>query len=299
MDLRPLTNRVKGLLPKIPPHRGRSGVDDAASHSPAEGLVVLRHTAPTGFQSSMYQPLVCLILQGSKETTVGDQTVTLSAGRYVVVSHDLPVVARITKASRAVPYLALVIWLDLLVLRSLYAELGDAGPATESARSLTVTGLDERTGSVIERYLDVLDDPVDARVLGPLVRKELHYRLLRSESGGMLRALLHRDSHASRISTAIQSLRERFRDPIEVGDLARSVGMSTSSFHKHFKSVTRTTPLRYQKELRLQEARRLLRAGRHSVSTTAFEVGYESPSQFSREYARKYGAPPQTDLLRA
>ncbi len=299
MDLDSLIERVEHLMPRESANKGRRGEMASRSHSPAENLTFVRYTAPTGLEASFYQPLVCLILQGEKKTTVGDQTVTLSRGKYVVVSHDLPVVARITHASRAKPYLALVIRLDLLVLRSLYAELSDAGPAPQSARSLTVTHVDECMLSLIERTLDVLDDPIDARVLGPLVRKELHYRLLRSESGGMLRALLRRDSHASRISTALRSLQEGFRDPIEVTELARSVGMSTSSFHRHFKSVTRTTPLRYQKELRLQEARRLLRAGRHTVSTTAFEVGYESPSQFSREYARKFGAPPQTDLSRA
>ena len=178
----------------------------------------------------------------------------------------------------------------------MYAEVGDVETEVEEEEAaLKVAHLDAPTMAVLLRYLDLLDHPKDARVLAPLVRRELHYRLLMSSSGGMLRSLLRRDSHASRIADAIGSLREGFRGPLDIGALARHAGMSPSSFHKHFRSVTRTTPLQYQKDLRLAEARALLRGGRHSVSTAAFEVGYESPSQFSREYSRKFGLPPQSD----
>lgn len=263
--------------------------------SPVDGLSLIRCTHPTGFEATLYEPLVCLIVQGSKVTTAGDQTVTLSAGSSVIVSHDLPVVSRIDRASRAEPYLALVIRLDLAVLRSLYADLGDHGPSIDPEESLKVAHLDARTMALVGRYVDLIDDPLDPRILAPLVRKELHYRLLVSSSGAMLRSLVRQDSHASRIANAIGSLRDGFRGPLDIGALARSAGMSTSSFHKHFRGVTRTTPLQYQKDLRLAEARALLRGGRHSVSTAAFDVGYESPSQFSREYSRRFGVPPQSD----
>lgn len=299
MDLRSLAKKIERHFAISSPANGGASGDAPHVLSPVEGLSLIRHTRPTGFEATLYQPLVCLIVQGAKSTTAGDQTVTLSEGRCVVVSHDLPVVSRIYRASRSTPYLALVIRLDLGVLRSLYAEVGDDGMSVERAESLKLARLDERAMSVIARYLDLVDDPMAARVVGPLVQKELHYRLLVSESGAMLRSLLRRDSHASRISNALDSLRESFRAPLDIGELGRSVGMSASSFHKHFKFVTRTTPLQYQKDLRLAEARRLLRAGEHSVSTTAFDVGYESPSQFSREYARKFGAPPQSDRTRA
>src|SRR5690606_13792100 len=153
----------------------------------------------------------------------------------------------------------------------------------DAARSIEVAPVDEATLRVIERYLDLLDDPVEARVLLPLVSKELHFRLFRSASGAMLRSLLRRDSNASNIARAINTLRESFREPLDVPSLAKSVGMSASSFHKHFKAVTMTTPLQYYKDLRLTEARRLLRTNEATVSSAAFEVGYESPSQFSRE----------------
>jgi AraC-like DNA-binding protein len=265
-------------------------------HDAASGLYLLRETQPTAFDAMVYDPIVCLILQGQKETTIGERVFTVAQGQCVVVSHDVPVLARITQASADEPYLALVISLDLAVLRSLYDEVGDASLEPGSACCMEVAPVDAATVNVITRYLDLLDDAAAARVLLPLVRKELHFRLYMSASGAMLRSLLHRDSHASHVSHAIQMLRANFREHLAVDDLAKSAGMSASSFHRHFRAVTMTTPLQYQKDLRLTEARRLLRAGQHSVSAAAFEVGYESPSQFSREYARKFGAPPRGEL---
>lgn len=279
-----LTDRVNKLL------------DGPSSTREGPGLFLLRQTQPTEFEAMIYKPIVCLILQGEKETTVGEHVFTISQGHCVVVSHDLPVCARITHATPDKPYLALVIDLDLAVLRSLYDEVGDSPHASHSACSMEVAPVDDATTGVIVRYLDLLDDPISTRVLLPLVQKELHFRLYMSASGGMLRSLLQRDSHASNIGRAIQKLRDNFRDTIAMADVARSVGMSTSSFHKHFKSVTLTTPLQYQKDLRLTEARRLLRTNASSVIEAAYAVGYESPSQFSREYARKFGVPPKSEL---
>ncbi len=271
----------------------------ATKKAPLPGLFLLREAAPTEFEAMIYDPIVCLILQGEKETTVGDHVFTISQGHCVVVSHDLPVCARITHASEKKPYLALVIRLDLAVLRSLYDEVGDGEHDDDDACSMEVAPVDEATADVIVRYLDLLDDPVSARVLLPLVQKELHFRLYMSASGGMLRSLLRRDSQASNIGRAIQKLRQSFRETIAMADIARSVGMSTSSFHKHFKAVTMTTPLQYQKDLRLTEARRLLRTDASSVIEAAYAVGYESPSQFSREYTRKFGVPPKSELVAA
>jgi len=286
MTMKQLAARVDQLI----------GANASVRKDAASRLILLRETEPTRFEAVIYEPIVCLILQGEKETTVGDQTMTVAEGTCIVVSHDLPVLARITRASKKTPYLALVIQLDLGVLRSLYDEVGEASQPTNSARSMEIAPVDESTKRVVERYLDLIDDPVEARVLLPLVRKELHFRLFMAESGGMLRSLLHRNSHASSVARAIKHLRENFHEALDVAHLAKSVGMSPSSFHKHFKSVTMTTPLQYQKDLRLTQARQLLRAGRCSASTAAFEVGYESPSQFSREYSRKFGKSPRADL---
>lgn len=151
----------------------------------------------------------------------------------------------------------------------------------------------------MHRYLALADSPTDAKVLGPLTSKEIHYRLLMAPFGGMLRSLIRHDSNASTIARAIGHIRTNILEPIAIPDLARQCGMSVSSFHNHFKMITSTTPLQYQKELRLLEARRLLKAGGASVTTTAYGVGYESPSQFSREYTRKFGASPSQDLANA
>ncbi|HEY4158809.1 MAG TPA: AraC family transcriptional regulator [Polyangiaceae bacterium] len=290
MPLARLLERTKRAIDAN--QRDKSG----KGHHLAAGLHLLCERAPTEFEASIYEPVVCLILQGEKVTTIGEQARVVSAGKCIVVSHDLPVLARVTKASDKHPYLAVVIELDLTVLRSLYDEVDHRELETASARSMEIAPIDPLLEDVASRYLDLLGDPLGARVLLPLVRKELHFRLFLSKPGGMLRSLMHRDSNESNIARAIKTLRADHRRSWDIAELAKSVGMSASAFHKHFKAVTTTTPLQYQKELRLTEARRLLRAGPHSVSSAAFAVGYESASQFSREYARKFGRPPSADL---
>ncbi|MEM9693777.1 MAG: AraC family transcriptional regulator [Myxococcota bacterium] len=280
-------------------HRATSILDRAQGDSfdSIAGMLVYRKRQPTEFEAMVYDPIACLILQGAKQTVVHDQTFEVATGHCFVVSHDLPVQARITDASADQPYLALIFKLDLSVLRSLYDEVGET-PA-EGAAAMELAPADPATLAVVARYLELGDDPVAARVLLPVVRKELHFRLYMSPSGAMLRSLLRRDSYASKIGLAISTLRRSYRQPLAMTELARSVGMSSSSFHKHFKSVTLTTPLQYQKDLRLTEARRLLRGGERGVAETAYEVGYESASQLSREYARKFGRPPMRDVAHA
>jgi AraC-like DNA-binding protein len=258
-------------------------------------LGVARATAPYAFEAMVYEPTVCLILQGAKLATLGSRVVPLHAGQFLVVSHDLPVLARVQEASVETPYLGLVARLDIGELRSLDQQLGLPG-AHDDARSLDADRADAALLSVFSRMVQAATDPVDVSVLGPMLRRELHYRLLRNRRGGMLRKLLHRDSHASHIQRAIALIRDGYRGRIAMDAVARQVGMSPSSFYKHFKTVTETTPLQYQKNLRLTEAQRLLREGTHTVSTAAFAVGYESASQFSREYSRRFGAPPRGEL---
>lgn len=284
---------IAELANKVDQYTRESGDSDHSAPSPPSvpGLHFYRRSEPTDIEASIYNPLVCLILQGRKETLIGKRRVSAGAGTLVIVSHDLPVVARITEASPAVPYLALVATLDLSEMRSLYDEVGPTG--FEAAPDAYAVGpADEPLLDIMTRYVGLADDPGGVRVLTPMIRRELHFGLLRAKHGTMLRTLLRRDSHASNISEAILRLRSDFRGGLEIPALARAVGMSTSSFHKHFKQVTTTTPLQYQKDLRLTEARRLLLTGDHSVSTAAFDVGYESSTQFSREYSRKFGVPP-------
>lgn len=281
MDVTGLVELARGII--------RRGV------RPIGGLVLLQQGAPSVFEPSLYEPVLCLILQGRKAVSIGDRALSFGPGECLLVSHDLPVSSRIVEA----PYLALVLPVDVAVLRVLYEEVGAASLGDPRGRAAELYRADPGLLDALGRYLRLSESSADAKVLGPLVLKELHYRLLVAPFGGMLRSLLARDSNASAITRAIGHIRGDIRAPIVVPDLARQVGMSVSSFHKHFKTITATTPLQYQKELRLIEAMRLLRTGGASVTAVAFEVGYESPSQFSREYTRKFGIPPSQDLGRA
>lgn len=260
-----------------------------------QGLLLLQQDAPSSLEASLYEPVLCLILRGRKQVAIGEQTLSFGPGECLLVSHDLPVSSRITKA----PYLALVFEVDVAAVRKLYDEVSESALDSERARAAETHRADPGLLDALRRYLALVDSPADARVLGPLISKEIHYRLLTAPFGGMLRSLIRHDSDASAIARAIAHIRDDIRSPIAIPELARRVGMSVSSFHKHFKAITSTTPLQYQKELRLLEARGLLRTGSASVTRAAFDVGYESPSQFSREYARKFGVPPSQDMKNA
>src|SRR5262245_42276835 len=259
---------------------------------PMDGLLLLRQDAPSSFEASVYEPVLCLILQGRKQVSIGEQTLSFGPGECLLVSHDLPVHSRITRA----PYLSLVLEVDVATIRKLYDEVAESALAREHARAAETHRADRGLLDALGRYLALADSPAEAKVLGPLISKEIHYRLLMAPFGAMLRSLIRHDSDASAIARAIGHIRGDIRSPIAIPELARRVGMSVSSFHKHFKSITSTTPLQYQKELRLLEARQLLRTAGASVTAAAFDVGYESPSQFSREYARKFGVPPSQDI---
>jgi AraC-like DNA-binding protein len=258
---------------------------------PLDRLVLFRQDTPSAIEASLYEPVLCLILQGRKQVSIGDQTLSFGPGECLLVSHDLPVRSRVTSA----PYLALVLQVDTAAIRKLRDEVSESVLDNERARAAVTHRADSGLLDALHRYLALAESPSDAKVLGPLISQEIHYRLLVAPFGGMLRRLIRHDSNASAIARAIAHIRRDIRSSIAIPELAGRVGMSVSSFHQHFKTITSTTPLQYQKELRLLEARRLLKTGGASVTTVAYEVGYESTSQFSREYARKFGVPPSHD----
>ena len=271
---------------------------EAEIESGVPGLSVYECRAPTPIDSKLYQPAVCLSLQGAKEISFGAKTKVLSAGCSIIVSHDLPVSSQVTEASPSQPYRALVVELDLSMLRSLYDQVGGDLSETGEGDVIEIARAGPAFVDALSRYFSLIDNQAEATVMAPLIRKELHYRLLVESHGGMLRRLLRLDSRASRIGRAIAHLRANYRQTLAVADLAKAAGMSASTFHAHFREITGTTPLQYQKELRLLEARRLLTESDRSVSATAFEVGYESPTQFSREYSRKFGVTPRDQQQR-
>lgn len=258
---------------------------------------LIRADAPSTPSPAVYEASLCLIAQGSKRVSIGDRSVVYDAAHYLLVSVDLPLVGHVLDASPGRPYLCCKIDLDPAMLADLMVTEGGAMPRTD----LPVLGVYPGDPDLIDaacRLVGLLDRPETIPALAPLIEREILYRLLTGPHGPMLRHVATAGSHLNQISRAIATIRRRFDAPIRIDEVAAEAGMSTSSLHAHFKAITRLTPLEYQKQLRLQEARRLMLVGGATASTAGFAVGYESPSQFSREYRRLFGAPPRSDIER-
>ncbi|MCP4373599.1 MAG: AraC family transcriptional regulator [Deltaproteobacteria bacterium] len=258
-------------------------------------FMLLKHSKTSELNATLYEPVLCLILQGAKEVATGERELRFGKGESLIVSHEIPVVSRITEASSKEPYIALILGLDINIVRSLYEEFGESALSMEGAKAIEVEKANDQLLDSLYRLVESTQNEIDSLVLFTQILREVHFRLLQAPYGGMLRDLLRVDSHASNISKAITIIRRKFNEHLSVAVIAKSVGMSTSSFHQHFKTITESTPLQYQKDLRLLEARRLIKMEGESVTTAALEVGYESPNQFSREYTRKFAVNPSAD----
>ena len=267
----------------------------ALAHSPS-GMHFLRHSAPTGQDATVYRPLLCLVLQGAKEVGTSSRSLRVGQGQSLVVSHALPVVSRITEAAAGVPYVALVFPIDLNLLRGLAPDVSPrTGQAARDPFSISLCPCDPSMEDALLRYLQHCDSSETRRLLAPITAREIHARLLLSPHAEALQRLLWVETTASRIFEATRAIQSDMARPLVVGDLAQQVGMSSSAFFEHFKAITGTSPLQYQKDLRLLRARDALRNSNRKVSDVAFAVGYESSAQFSREYARKFGVAPRQD----
>lgn len=291
MDISDLANEVKDASREI-------GKSIPHLTTCIDGLSLFYADAPTRFEAMIYDPVICLILQGRKETRIGDRVVRFGAGESLIVSHTLPVTAAITEASDVVPYMAMILSINLGIARGLYDQVGDLNTGRKQCESLTASKSAPELIDAFGRLFRASQNPVEAEALAPLIIREVHFRLLQAEHGAMLRQLLWRDSAASKVGRVMTKLRDDLAAPLSVPEMAGIAGMSVSAFHEHFKEITGTSPLQYRKDLRLTEARRRLRETAGSVSSVAFKVGYESPTQFSREYTRKFGVSPRTDLAR-
>jgi AraC-like DNA-binding protein len=259
------------------------------------GLGLSRASAPTGLIPVVYETSLCLVAQGSKEVLCGGESLRYDATHSLLVSVDLPASTRVVEASAARPCLAVRVGLDPAVVGELLAEGVSGPPPGPPARALAVTPAGPALLDAVGRLVALLDSPRDVAPLAPLVLREITYRLLAGPQGTRLRQIALAGAPAQRIAGAIRWLREHFAGPLRVEDLARRVRMSPSAFHAHFKAVTALSPLQYQKRLRLQEARRLLLGQGFDAASAAFRVGYESASQFNREYRRLFGVPPGRD----
>lgn len=260
--------------------------------------VLLWRSRPSAIEGTLYRPLLCLILQGAKTVQSGELSVRCPAGNAIIVSHHLPVLSRITEASPEAPYLAFVLPIDLGLLRSFYDRTPDFADTSEPAGALATHPADRDLNDAVRRFMAATRDERSAPLLGTILLDEIHARLLVSPHGAILRRFLRRDDPSIQLAHAIASIRASIDQPISVPALAESAGMSRSSFHAHFKALTGLTPGQYQKNVRLLEARRLIVESNRAMSAVAFDVGYESPAQFSRDYARKFGHPPREERNR-
>ena len=270
-------------------HAGPAGL----AQTPIPGLAIVRATSPTGLVHAISRPLVCLVLQGSKQVAMGTQVFTFAAGESLLITADVPTVSQVTRASAAAPYLSLVLELDPTITVDLAVQM-KAGFVAESA-PVRVEPTDAEVADAALRLMRLLDRTAAGPVLHAIRVRELHYWLLAGRHGAAIRRLGWPEGHAQRVSRAVAVLRAEFARPLPVERLAAAAGMSPSSFHRHFRAVTSLSPLQFQKQLRLIEARRLMLAEGASASRAAFSVGYESVPQFTREYGRMFGLPPVRD----
>lgn len=285
------------LLDAVRRHTAAFADPDGVARTAIPSLTAIRATTPSDLQYAISRPLVCLVLQGSKRVTMGAQVFDFTAGDSLLVTADVPTVSQITKASPGEPYLSLVLDLDPMVVAALGVEMkailvGDDAP-------VRVEATDVEAADAALRLMRLLDRPASVPILQEQLVREMHYWLLAGSLGPGIRRLGLTDSQAQRIARAVTLLRTDFAKPLPVERLATVAGMSPSSFHQHFRAVTSLSPLQFQKQLRLIEARRLMISDGFTSSSAAFTVGYESVSQFTREYGRMFGRPPVRDTNEA
>ena len=278
-----------------------------AAHAPStgnfataiDGLGLFRRDQPTTPDPCMIEPSVVLVMQGRKKMLIGEQSFAYDTDRFLITSLDLPASSQVVEASTDDPCVGLVMRLDLRLIAELAASSGHS-PQAKSAEKGVGLWLSKVSLGITEpflRLLRLLDEPDAMEVLAPMIKREIHFRLLQSGQAHRLRQIASIDSQGYRIAKAIDWLKVNFSASVKVDELAAQVQMSTPTFHHHFRQLTGMSPLQYQKWLRLNEARRLMLNEHMDASSAAYGVGYESPSQFSREYSRLYGAPPKRDIL--
>ncbi|GLZ57661.1 AraC family transcriptional regulator [Micromonospora sp. NBRC 107095] len=269
--------------------------------TPIEGVLISKVDQQTGPTTSMSGTVLALIAQGAKRMALGDRVYEYRAGQYLVASVDLPVTGRFTQASADSPALGFGLVLHPVTVAELLLQAapGDLPPLPGGTPSgMVVSDAPDELGDAVVRLLRLLDRPRDVTVLAPLIKREILWLLLRGEQGAAVRQLGLADSSLSHIARAVRWIRDHYAQAFRVEDLARLSGMSVSAFYRNFQAVTAMSPIQFQKQIRLQEARLLLATHPNDVTGVGIRVGYESPSQFSREYRRQFGAPPSQDASR-
>jgi AraC-like DNA-binding protein len=266
---------------------------------PLPGLYLSRSSLPLKPLHSVLQPSLCVIAQGSKEVLLGDSRYRYDPSQYLLATVELPRISYVLEASKERPYLSLRLDLAPTLVSSVMMDAGQTLPPDHTdVRAIDVSPLDGNLLDAVVRLTRLLDAPAEAPVLLPLFTREIIYRLLRGEQGARLRHLAILGGNTSHIARAVERLRQEFDQPLRIENLARELGMSVSGFHHHFKAVTAMSPLQFQKQLRLQEARRLLLGEDLDAASAAYRVGYHDASHFNREYKSLFGVPPMRDVQR-
>jgi AraC-like DNA-binding protein len=267
--------------------------------TPIETMIVLRSDHPKPPAHRMSQPALCIVAQGAKWATFGGTKLEYRAGEALVVGVEAPSIGRVSEASPDEPCLVLILGLDLDIMRSVAEGLSEPpNPSGESSRGVLVTDFNGPLADCALRLVRLLDTPSAIATLYPIIMREICYWLLSGPHGSEIARMAMTNTPSHRVLEAMRALREKFAEAIRVDDLAAIAQMSPSAFHRQFKALTALSPLQYQKQLRLLEARRLMVSHGLNVEAAAFQVGYESPSQFSREYARMFGEPPKRNVTR-
>jgi AraC-like DNA-binding protein len=288
------TNREE-LLERI----ARALPEDGAREA-LDGLFLARLTKPTESPLALYQPAFCFVAQGGKQVLVGEEVLRYDPGHYLLFTVDLPVIFRVEEASAEKPYFGMRLDLDPALVASVMMEAG-AGTrkGDASIKAIGVNPIDADLLDAVIRLVRLLDKPGEQRILAPLIKREIIYRLLAGGEGARLAHLVaSSQGDTRRISRAIGRLRAHYNEALKIEEMARELGMSVSGFHHHFKSVTAMSPLQFQKQIRLQEARRLMLGEDLDAASAGHRVGYEDPAYFSRDYKKLFGAPPQRDIAR-
>lgn len=262
-----------------------------------KGVRIVRRNNPTEFMRCFYNPTCILVLQGLKHMLYGNENIVYTKGQYVVSCTDIPVSSRVAEASEDKPFVVLILELDSNIISNLILETKLPQAVDNKEKALAIADTDAELLVSFYRLAQLIEKPEsEQKIMSPIIIKEIYYRLLTGPLGNQLRLINTKGTRSNQIAQAISLIKERYSEKLNMDEVAKAVNMAPASFYRNFKKVTQVSPLQYQKQLRLNEAQRLMLSGEHNAESASYIVGYESPTQFSREYKKMFGNPPKTDV---
>lgn len=262
-----------------------------------KGVRIVRRNNPTEFMRCFYNPTCILVLQGLKHMLYGNENIVYTKGQYVVSCTDIPVSSRVAEASEDKPFVVLILELDSNIISNLILETKLPQAVDNKEKALAIADTDAELLDSFYRLAQLIEKPEsEQKIMSPIIIKEIYYRLLTGPLGNQLRLINTKGTRSNQIAQAISLIKERYSEKLNMDEVAKAVNMAPASFYRNFKKVTQVSPLQYQKQLRLNEAQRLMLSGEHNAESASYIVGYESPTQFSREYKKMFGNPPKTDV---